>query len=85
MLAVLGGADAIVFTGGIGENCAPLRQDVCAQLAFIGLKLDEEKNAKPQLDQNIAAAGSSIQVLVIRADEDWEIARECVRLVGAVV
>ncbi len=82
MLAVLGGADAIVFTGGIGENCAPLRKDVCAQLAFIGLKLDAEKNAKPHLDQNIAAAGSSIQVLVIRADEDWEIARECVRLVG---
>ena len=48
MLAVLGGADAIVFTGGIGENCAPLRQDVCAQLAFIGLKLDAgEKRQSP--------------------------------------
>jgi acetate kinase len=80
MLAVLGGADAIVFTGGIGENCAPLRQDVCAQLQFLGLKLDAAKNARPDLDQNIAAVGSSIQVLVIRADEDWEIARECLRL-----
>src|ERR1700678_60612 len=40
MLAVLGGVDAIVFTGGIGENCAPLREDVCRQLAFINLKLD---------------------------------------------
>ena len=57
MLAVLGGADAIVFTGGIGENCAPLRQDVCAQLAFSGLKLDVSKNARPELDQNIAARG----------------------------
>src|SRR3984957_9372874 len=75
MLAVLGGVDAIVFTGGIGENCAPLRQVVCDQLAFLGLKLDPAKNANPDLDQNVAAAGSSIQVLVIRADEDWEIAR----------
>ena len=83
MLAVLGGVDAIVFTGGIGENCPPLRQDVCTQLEFAGLKLDAAKNAQPVLDQNIAAAGSSIQVLVIRADEDGEIARECQRLIPA--
>lgn len=80
MLAVLGGVDAIVFTGGIGENCAPLRQVVCEQFAFLGLKIDAAKNARPQLDQNIAAAGSPLQVLVIRADEDLEIARECQRL-----
>jgi acetate kinase len=83
MLAVLGGLDALVFTGGIGENCAPLRQDVCAQLGFLGLKLDPARNAHPDLDQNIAAAGSPVPVLVIRADEDWEIARECHRLAGA--
>jgi acetate kinase len=80
MLAVLGGVDAIVFTGGIGENCAPLRELVCAQLAFLGLKLDVAKNAQPDLDQNVAAANSAVQVLVIRADEDSEIARECLRL-----
>jgi acetate kinase len=80
MLAVLGGVDAIVFTAGIGENCAPLRQDVCAKLGFLGLKLDPAKNAHPHLDQNIAAAGSTVQVLVIRADEDWEIAQQCLRL-----
>jgi acetate kinase len=80
MLAVLGGADAIVFTGGIGENCAPLRGQVCQQLAFLGLKLDAAKNEHPDLDQNIAAPGSPVQVLVIRADEDSEIARECQRL-----
>jgi len=80
MLAVLGGVDALVFTGGIGENCAPLRAAVCGQLAFLGLKLDPAKNARPELDQNIAADGSSVQVLVIRADEDSEIARECQRL-----
>jgi acetate kinase len=80
MLAVLGGVDAIVFTGGIGENCAPLRDEVCKQLAFLGLKLDAPKNQRPDLDQNIAAPSSTVQVLVIRADEDSEIARECQRL-----
>jgi acetate kinase len=83
MLAVLGGVDAIVFTGGIGENCAPLREDVCTQLGFLGLQLDPAKNGHPNLDENIAAAGSAVQVLVIRADEDSEIARECLRLRSA--
>ncbi|MGP0072213.1 MAG: acetate/propionate family kinase [Bryobacteraceae bacterium] len=83
MLAVLGGVDAIVFTGGIGENCAPLRKDVCAQLGFLDLKLDAAKNAHPNLDENIATGGSPVQVLVIRADEDSEIARECLRLHSA--
>ena len=80
MLAVLGGMDALVFTGGIGENCVPLRRDVCEQLRFLGLKLEDAKNTRPDLDQNIATADSPMRVLVIRADEDWEIARECVRL-----
>ena len=80
MLAVLGGVDAIVFTGGIGENCAPLRKDACEQFGFLGLKLDGAKNAAPRLDENIAASDSPVQVLVIRADEDWEIACECHRL-----
>ncbi|MGA2882534.1 MAG: acetate kinase [Bryobacteraceae bacterium] len=80
MVAVLGGVDAIVFTAGIGESCAPLREVVCGQLSFLGLKLNLAKNAQPDLDQNIAAANSAVQVLVIRADEDSEIARECLRL-----
>jgi acetate kinase len=80
MAAVLRGVDAIVFTGGIGENAASLREDVCARLQFLGLRLDAAKNAQRAIDQNIAAAGSTVQVLVIRADEDWEIARECRRL-----
>jgi acetate kinase len=80
MLAVLGGVDAVVFTGGVGENCAPLRQEVCEQFGFLGLKLNLAKNAAPDLDENIAATESRVQVLVIRAEEDWEIACECRRL-----
>jgi acetate kinase len=83
MLGVLGGVDAIVFTGGVGENCAPLRKDVCEYFGFLGLKLDPAKNAAPHLDENIAASDSRVQVLVIRADEDWEIACECHRLATA--
>ncbi len=80
MLAVLGGLDALVYTGGVGENCPPLRASVCAQLGFLGLKLDDARNAQPKLDQDIAAPGSRVRVLVIHAEEDWEIARECHRL-----
>jgi len=81
MLAVLGGVDAMVFTGGVGENCPPLRERVCRQLGFLGLELDSEKNAGAAGDLDIAAPQSTVRVLVIHAQEDWEIARECYRLV----
>jgi acetate kinase len=77
MLAVLGGTDAIIFTGGVGENSARLRERVCDSLAFLGLKLDTTKNAQLAGDQDIAASDSRVRVLVIRAQEEWEIAREC--------
>jgi acetate kinase len=81
-VATLGGMDALVFTAGIGENCAPLRAVVCEKLAFLGIQLDAGKNDHPSMDTDIAASQSPVRVLVIRADEDWEIARECRRLCG---
>jgi acetate kinase len=80
MLAVLGGLDAVVFTGGVGENCPPLREAAALQFGFLGLKLDPAKNAAPRPDQDVAAADSAVRVLVIHAEEEWEIARECWRL-----
>jgi acetate kinase len=80
MLAVLGGLDALVFTGGVGENCAPLRASACEQLGFTGLRLDPAKNTRPKLDQDVAASDSQVPVLIIRAQEEWEIARDCYRL-----
>ncbi|BAU06156.1 acetate/propionate family kinase [Fischerella sp. NIES-3754] len=77
MLAVLGGLDAIVFTGGIGENHSLTRSAACEAFAFLGLKLDETKNQASPKDQDIAAADSSIRVLVIQTQEDWAIAQEC--------
>src|SRR5260370_15063299 len=55
MLAVLGGMDALIFTGGVGENASVLREIVCQQLAFVALKLDAAQNNKPNLDVVIAA------------------------------
>jgi acetate kinase len=82
MLVTLGGLDVLVFTGGVGENSGPIREAACNQLAFLGLKLDTAKNAGSPVDENIAVPESAIPVLVIHAEEDWEIARECYRLAG---
>jgi len=85
MFAVLGGAHAIVFTGGVGENCAPLRARGSRQLGFLGVHLDAGANLQPRLDQDIGATDAPVRVLVIRAQEEWQITRECFRLVGSTV
>jgi acetate kinase len=77
MLAALGGADAIVFTAGIGENSAEVRDAVCANLQFIGLRLAPANNEASPADRDIATLESKVRVLVVRAQEDWAIAREC--------
>lgn len=83
MLASLGGLDALVFTAGIGENAAPVREAVCQRFDFISLALDPEKNTGSPVDADIAADGSAVRVLLVRTQEDWEIARECFRLASA--
>src|SRR5213592_2124041 len=80
MIAVLGGIDALVFTAGVGENSPKVRWSACSKLGFIGLKLNEKRNARPSPDEDIAASDSPVRVLVIRAQEDWAIARECWKL-----
>lgn len=82
MLAVLGGVDALVFTGGIGENCALLRERLCRQFAFAGVRLEADRNERNLRDSDIAARDSSVRVVVVHAEEEWEIARECHRLLS---
>ncbi len=82
MVASLGGLDALLFTAGVGENCPPLRAVVCERLGFLGIKLDCGKNASPSMDTDVATADSQVRVLVVRTNEDGEIARECQRLTG---
>jgi acetate kinase len=85
MLTTLGGLDALVFTGGVGENQPDLRASACEALGFMGLKLDLEKNAQSPPDEDIATPDSSVRVLIIHTQEDWAIATECWKLaqVGA--
>jgi acetate kinase len=80
MVAALGGLDALVFTAGIGENSPEVRQAACANFNFLGLQIDSAKNASPHHDRDISTPSSSIRVLVLRAQEDWAIARETRKL-----
>jgi acetate kinase len=83
MTAVLGGIDALVFTAGVGENSPEVRAAVVDHLAFLGLRLDAVKNQQPLADTDcdISAPDRAVRTLVIRAQEDWMIARQCWNLV----
>jgi len=80
MLAALGGADAMIFTAGIGENSPEVRAATCGNFSFLGLELDSAKNAAKPADIDIATPDSAVRILVIHAQEDWAIARECWKL-----
>ncbi len=83
MLASLGGLDALVFTGGVGENAASVRAAAVEAFEFLGLNLDHEKNQASPADEDIAATDSAIRVLVVHTEEDWAIAQECWKLAKA--
>ena len=76
-LAVLGGADAVVFSGGIGENAVAVRQSICHGLEWCGLRIDQDKNrAVLSVEAAIAAPDSRIGVYVIPSDEEAIMAAE---------
>lgn len=77
MLVTLGGVDAIIFTGGVGEHQPLVRTLACEALGFIGVKIDSGKNADSPVDVDIATDDSTARVLVIEAQEDWAIASQC--------
>lgn len=75
--AEMGGVDIIVFTGGVGENQTGLRADVCRPLAFMGVELDEEVNARTRGSETvISSAASKVKVVVVPTDEELMIARD---------
>ena len=80
MLASLGGLDALVFAAGVGENSPAVRTSTCEAFRFLGLKLDQQKNAQSPADTDIATPDSSIRVLIVHTQEDWQIAKECWKL-----
>ncbi|GBR75978.1 acetate kinase [Candidatus Termititenax persephonae] len=80
-LAVLDGADALIFTAGIGENSASFRQDVCADLGNLGIKLDLAKNKERGGERIISAPDSRVKVMVIPTNEEFIIARDVIEIV----
>jgi len=78
LAAVLGGVETLVFAGGIGESAAEVRAEICADLGFLGLRLDAERNAANH--GVISTEGSAVTVRVIRTDEEIVIARAVGRM-----
>ena len=79
--AAMNGVDNIVFTAGIGENCALVRIKVCSYLGYLGITIDEEANGKRGEEIIISTPDSKVKVLVVPTNEELAIARETVALV----
>ena len=80
--AKLEGADAIVFTAGVGENSNVVRDMVCKKLAFMGIKLDEDKNNTRGIEGEISTEDSSIKVYVVPTNEELMIAKDTYDLIN---
>ncbi len=79
---LLGGADAIVFTAGVGENSIPVRRQICEELACLGVKIDLDKNNVRGEVVKISTDDSSIDVYVIPTDEELMISRDTLHLIN---
>jgi acetate kinase len=76
MAAALGGLDALAFTGGVGQSSSAIRRLATTDLGFLGVELDEQRNASGEGDRDISAEGADVSTLVIDAREDLEMARQ---------
>ena len=74
--AAMNGVDNIVFTAGIGENDSDIREEICSYLEYLGIAIDELKNREEGEAVRISDASSKVNVLVIKTNEELEIARE---------
>ena len=73
--AALGRLDALVFTGGIGENAAQIRRDTCQDLDLLGIAIDDLKNEQPSREaREIQSDASRVKILVVPTNEELEIA-----------
>jgi acetate kinase len=76
MAAALGGLHTVVFTGGVGERSARVRELACAGLSHLGVELDADRNETAAGDAEVGAPGAPASVLVVRAREELEMARQ---------
>jgi acetate kinase len=80
MMTATQGADAVIFTAGVGENAPAIRSEACAGLQWLGVRIDENTNASlTGAEGDISAPGVAVRILVIHAREDLQIASECRR------
>jgi len=87
MCAVLGGADAIAFSGGIGEHATQVRAQACAGLGWLGAQLDAAANASAAVSHEqpvarISTPSSAVRLLVVAADEERSIAEQVAALLS---
>jgi acetate kinase len=83
MMTACRGAEALIFTGGVGENAAEIRSETCAGLKWLGVQIDEAANvAVDRSDCDVSSPGAAICTLVVHAREDLQIAAECRRALG---
>ncbi len=85
MTASLGGLDALVYTGGVGERAAPIRQRAAARLAYLGVCIDEQRNVDAEPDTDISSRDAGVHTLVIAAREALEIAAGVEQLLPSVL
>jgi len=80
-IAALGGVDMIVFTAGVGENVSRIREAICKNLDYMGIKIDLEKNGQRGRDADISAPDAKVKTLIIATNEELMIARETLNLI----
>jgi acetate kinase len=81
-LLLMNGTDAIVFTGGIGENSANMRQAVCANLDWFGIELDQKKNRQARGEARIETERSRVQIWIMPTNEELVVARQTAAACG---
>jgi acetate kinase len=79
-VAKLNGCDCLVFTAGVGENGYDIRENVCKDLDYLGIKMDVAKNKVRGKEVDVAADDSKVQIFVIPTNEELVIARDTLRL-----
>ncbi len=80
LIAVLGGLDILIFTGGIGENSAPVRAGICQGFGFLGVAISESRN---EANETVISDGSgTLEVRVMKTDEELMIARHTLQVIG---
>jgi acetate kinase len=80
--AAMGGVDAVDFTAGIGENNAPMREEILQGLEFLGIKIDSEKNKVHGVERDVTAPDSKVSVFVIPTNEELVIALDTEEIVS---